>query len=134
MKQERDLFQKGRHQEDSRLTSQDCLQSAKNTSGFLQGKCGTKVRGHLQVGNKDQVYHCLGVNCRGGLAGSGRSLLEQCLSGNFGSHQGMLCLQALLPVFRDKLERLESIRKFEVKMEVVEILFQKGHNWDNSKI
>lgn len=35
--------------------------------------------------------------------------------GTLSSHQGMLFLQGLLPEFRDKLGRTESVKKVEVK-------------------
>lgn len=50
----------------------NCFPSPENTCRFMLGKCGTKVGGHMQVGSKGQVDHCLGVSypgscwCHGG--------------------------------------------------------------------
>ena len=37
----------------------------------------------------------------------------------------MPCPQGVVPDLRDKLERTSSIRDFEVKMEIVEVLFHQ---------
>lgn len=58
MKQERNLFQCGQHQEDSRLASQ----SAKNTPRFIKGEHEAKMGGYMQMGSESQIDHCLGVN------------------------------------------------------------------------
>lgn len=73
----------------------------------------------MQAGSEGQTDHCLGVNHMGSC------WLKAVLSawrGSFSAHHGMLCWQGLLPEIRDKLER-RLIRRFEVKMEIVEVLF-----------
>lgn len=39
--------------------------TAENTSKFIQGKCRTKIGGHVQLSNKSQVDHYLGIDHMG---------------------------------------------------------------------
>ena len=63
----------------------------------------------MQVGRKEQVDHCQSQLHRVSLAQGS----PYCLGGSFHSHQGLLCLQGLLPDLREiswkeELNQLES--------------------------
>lgn len=70
-------------------------------------------------GSNYQVGHCLGVNHEWSCW---LRAVPVVWGGSFGS--GMLCPRGLLLELTDKMERTYSIRKFGVKMEVVEALVQ----------
>lgn len=110
---ERNLFQLGQHQEDSRLTSQRLSPKCQDHFQVYIRKMCAKGGGCVQIGREGQRDHCLGANQGWGFADPGQSLLLE--RSSFCSHQGRFCPKGLTPERRDKLKRKIQLESFRSK-------------------